>query len=118
VTHTHLDHWDNAARDYLPKGMLLFVQDEKDAAAILAAGFSDVRVLSTDTDFDGVALTKTPGQHGSDEAMQKIGGWLGTVCGGWSSGTPTRRPCTSPGTPSGTGTSRRASGSTRPTSSS
>ncbi len=81
VTHTHLDHWDDAARDSLPKDTPLFVQNEKDATAIRAAGLTDVRVLSADTDFDGVNLTKTPGQHGSDEAMQKIGARLGTVCG-------------------------------------
>jgi L-ascorbate metabolism protein UlaG (beta-lactamase superfamily) len=81
VTHTHLDHWDDTAKDSLPKGMPLFVQHEKDATAIQAAGFTDVRILSADTDFDGVALIKTPGQHGSDEAMQKIGARLGTVCG-------------------------------------
>jgi L-ascorbate metabolism protein UlaG (beta-lactamase superfamily) len=81
VTHTHLDHWDDTARDSLPKDMPLFVQHEKDAAAIQAVGFTDVRILSTDTDFDGITLIKTPGQHGSDEAMEKIGDRLGAVCG-------------------------------------
>lgn len=81
VTHTHLDHWDDTAKASLPKGMPLFAQDEKDATAIRATGFTDVRVLSAETGFDGVTLTKTPGQHGSDEAMEKIGDRLGAVCG-------------------------------------
>jgi len=81
VTHTHLDHWDAAAKDSLPKDLPVFAQDEKDATDIRAAGFVDVRVLSADTAFYGVTLIKTPGQHGSDVAMEKIGDRLGTVCG-------------------------------------
>jgi L-ascorbate metabolism protein UlaG (beta-lactamase superfamily) len=81
VTHTHLDHWDDAAKDALPKDLPIFAQDEKDATDIRAAGFVDVRVLSADTAFDGVTLIKTPGQHGSDVAMEKIGDRLGTVSG-------------------------------------
>ena len=81
VTHTHLDHWDDAAKDSLPKGLPVFAQDEKDATDIRAAGFADVRVLSAETVFDGITLIKTPGQHGSDEAMEMIGDRLGTVCG-------------------------------------
>jgi L-ascorbate metabolism protein UlaG (beta-lactamase superfamily) len=81
VTHTHLDHWDDAAKSVLPKGMLIFTQDENDAAEIRAAGFSNIRILSEDTDFDGITLIKTPGQHGSDEALEKLGHILGQVCG-------------------------------------
>jgi L-ascorbate metabolism protein UlaG (beta-lactamase superfamily) len=81
VTHTHLDHWDDAAKDALPKDLPVLAQDEKDATDIRAAGFADVRVLSAETVFDGVTLIKTPGQHGSDEAMGKIGDRLGAVCG-------------------------------------
>jgi L-ascorbate metabolism protein UlaG (beta-lactamase superfamily) len=81
VTHTHLDHWDAAARDALPKAIPLFAQDEKDAAAIRAAGFTDVRILGAATGFGGITLTRTPGQHGSDEAMRAIGARLGSVCG-------------------------------------
>jgi L-ascorbate metabolism protein UlaG (beta-lactamase superfamily) len=117
VTHTHLDHWDDTAKDSLPKGLPLFAQNEQDATAMQAAGFTDVRILSANTDFDGVTLIKTPGQHGSDEAMRKIGARLGTVCGVVFRH-PDEKPCISPGIPSGTGTSRRALGSTRPASSS
>lgn len=81
VTHTHLDHWDDAAKGLLPKDILIYAKDEKDAAEIRAAGFSDVRILAESTDFHGVTLIKTPGQHGSDLAMAAMGGVLGEVCG-------------------------------------
>ena len=34
VTHTHLDHWDDAAQQLLPKDLPLFVQNESDAEII------------------------------------------------------------------------------------
>ncbi|MXQ13938.1 MBL fold metallo-hydrolase [Microvirga makkahensis] len=81
VTHTHLDHWDEAAKNLIPKGMLVLVQNEMDAAAIQAAGFSNTRILTDNTTFDGITLIKTPGRHGSDEAYAAIRDRLGEVCG-------------------------------------
>lgn len=81
VTHIHLDHWDDAAARLIPKAMPLFAQSEKDAARFREAGFRLVTVLGDETDFAGITLSKTPGQHGSDEAMAKLGDRLGEVCG-------------------------------------
>src|SRR5699024_9481016 len=46
VTHTHLDHWDEAAQKLLPKDIPLFVQNQADAVLIRGQGFENVRVLS------------------------------------------------------------------------
>ncbi|MBB3139680.1 MBL fold metallo-hydrolase [Halomonas organivorans] len=82
VTHTHEDHWDDTARQHIPKDKPLFVQNEQDAEAIRAEGFSDVRVLGVDSDFAGISLIKTSGQHGSDAIMASPAGeLLGEVCG-------------------------------------
>lgn len=81
VTHTHPDHWDDAARTQVPKHLPLFVQHQADADLIRSQGFSDVRLLADDTVFNGVSLTKTPGQHGTDAAMEVIGDFLGEVSG-------------------------------------
>lgn len=81
VTHTHPDHWDEAAVELVPKHLPLFAQHEKDAALIRSQGFRDVRVLSEDTAFGGVSLIKTPGQHGTDQALQAAKEVLGDVCG-------------------------------------
>lgn len=67
VTHTHLDHWDDAAQKALPKDIPLFVQNLADALMIRGQGFTNVRVLSYKAEFDGVTLSKTGGQHGTDE---------------------------------------------------
>lgn len=66
VTHTHLDHWDEAAQQQIPKNLPVFVQNEADAKTIRGQGFQDVRVLKDSTTFKGVTLRKTGGQHGSD----------------------------------------------------
>lgn len=46
-----------------------------------AAGFTDVRVLTGNPEFEGVKLIKAPGQHGSDECLQAAYDRLGEVCG-------------------------------------
>lgn len=82
VSHTHLDHWDAAAKRLLPKTMPVFAQNEADAQAIRKDGFTDVRVLGSATEFQGVRLTRTGGQHGSDAMMASpAGALLGQVSG-------------------------------------
>lgn len=66
VTHTHTDHWNEAAQRRIPKTMPVFVQNETDAKTIRGQGFKDVRVLESTATFNGVTLSKTGGQHGSD----------------------------------------------------
>lgn len=81
VTHTHLDHWDDAAKQSLPKNLPLFAQNEADAQSIRKDGFTNVRVLGKDTVFNGTRLSITAGQHGSDQAMAVAGELLGKVMG-------------------------------------
>jgi L-ascorbate metabolism protein UlaG (beta-lactamase superfamily) len=61
----------------------LIVQNEADAKIIRAQGFTDVRVLYENTVFEGVSLTKTGGQHGTDEmyASSPLAEALGSAMG-------------------------------------
>lgn len=83
VTHTHLDHWDDAAQELLPKDLPLFVQNAADAEIIGGQGFTDVRILDDHAEFGGVTLTKTGGQHGTDEmyATPQVAQALGEAMG-------------------------------------
>lgn len=81
ITHTHLDHWDDVAKQLLPKSIPIFVQNEQDAASVREDGFTDVRVLGSGTMFNGTRLVRTGGQHGTDAHMAKLGAVLGTVSG-------------------------------------
>jgi L-ascorbate metabolism protein UlaG (beta-lactamase superfamily) len=77
VTHLHLDHWDDAAKEALPKEIKIFAQNEENATEIRNAGFQNVEVLHEDTVFEGIQLIKTKGEHGRGEIL-KI---AGLVCG-------------------------------------
>ncbi|WP_174824665.1 MBL fold metallo-hydrolase [Pseudomonas sp. SST3] len=83
VTHTHLDHWDDAAQQLVPKNLPLFVQNESDAKIIRDQGFQDVRVLEDGAEFGGVTLSKTGGQHGTDKmyADPQLANSLGEAMG-------------------------------------
>lgn len=72
VTHTHIDHWDDAAQKMLPKPMPIFVQDATDAATIRGQGFTDVRIMTSDTQFKGVQMSRTGGHHGEGPVLRAI----------------------------------------------
>ncbi|MBD8735371.1 MBL fold metallo-hydrolase [Sphingomonas sp. CFBP 13706] len=72
VTHTHIDHWDEAAQKKLPKAMPIFVQNATDAATIRGQGFTDVRIMAADTSFRGVQLSRTGGHHGSEALVRVV----------------------------------------------
>lgn len=59
VTHTHDDHWDEAAIAAIPKTLPVYVQHDADAQLLRGQGFRDIRLLSEDSAFADVALVKT-----------------------------------------------------------
>ncbi|MCY8105421.1 MBL fold metallo-hydrolase [Bacillus mojavensis] len=77
VTHLHYDHWDETAKEVLPKNIKLFSQNEEDATEIRNSGFKNVEVLTKDTVFEGIQLIKTKGEHGRGEILKLAG----LVCG-------------------------------------
>ncbi|PJG84791.1 MBL fold metallo-hydrolase [Conservatibacter flavescens] len=84
VTHTHDDHWDKAAQELLPKNIPVFVQNAGDAKTIRSQGFTDVRVVGANTEFNGVKLSRVKGgQHGTDQmyALPQLAELLGDAMG-------------------------------------
>ncbi|WP_010530199.1 MBL fold metallo-hydrolase [Lentibacillus jeotgali] len=79
VTHLHLDHWDNVAKEVLPKEIKLFTQNEEDASEIKNSGFKNVEVLQEDTVFADIQLSKTKGEHGRGEILKVAGPVCGAV---------------------------------------
>lgn len=77
VTHLHLDHWDEKAQEVLPKDIKLFVQNAADQEAIEAAGFTEVEVLTEHTNYEGIQLIKTAGEHDRGPVLELAG----LVCG-------------------------------------
>lgn len=59
VTHTHMDPWDEAVQQLIPKTMMIYSQNEGDAALIRSQGFAHVRVLQDENPFvDGLTIYK------------------------------------------------------------
>ena len=79
LSHLHVDHWDNAAIEALPKSLKIFVQDDQDLNQVISAGFQDVEVLTENTTFKEIRLSKTQAQHGSGEVLKMAGNVVGLV---------------------------------------
>ncbi|ELZ29684.1 beta-lactamase [Halosimplex carlsbadense 2-9-1] len=78
VTHRHTDHWDDRAIETLAADIPLFCQPEE-AEEFEAEGFTDVRPVDDEAEFDGVALHRTPGQHGHGQLAEEMGPVSGFV---------------------------------------
>lgn len=78
VTHTHRDHWDEAARERLASDQRLFCQPAA-LADIQAQGFLNAQAIPDVQEWDGLRLTRTGGQHGTGEVGQKMGPVSGFV---------------------------------------
>lgn len=81
VTHLHEDHWDEEAQKVLPKSLPIYAQNQADAEVIRGQGFTDVRLVSATSSFNGVQLIKTGGRHGTEAHYAAIGKLLGEACG-------------------------------------
>ena len=77
VSHLHYDHWDKEAANTLLKGIKIFVQDERDKLKIEKSGFTNVEILTENSSFGEIKLSKTKAQHGKGYIL-KIAGF---VCG-------------------------------------
>lgn len=84
LTHTHTDHWDEAAQQQVPKTMMIYTQNHSDADLIRSQGFLNVQVLQEANAFvEGLTIYKTDGQHGSNAlyADKVMADLLGDACG-------------------------------------
>ena len=78
VTHTHVDHFDEAAAERLSPDLPVFCQPP-DVDEIRDSGFRDVRPVDRTASFDGVTLTRTGGRHGHDDLADDMGPVSGFV---------------------------------------
>ncbi len=81
ITHTHEDHFDQAAKEQLPKDIKMFMQDEQDAELAKELGFTNIEVMEEEVgiDFNGVELTEVDGRHGHGETAKLMGNVMGIV---------------------------------------
>ncbi len=71
VTHTHRDHFDDAAAALVPKHLPLFCQPE-DEAKLRALGFMDARPVVDAVRWEGIEISRTAGRHGTGEIGKRM----------------------------------------------
>ena len=77
LSHLHFDHWDKEAVNTLPKGIKIFVQDQADKLKIENSGFTNVEILTENSPFGEIKLSRTKAQHGKGYMLRLAG----FVCG-------------------------------------
>ncbi len=77
VSHVHRDHFDDGARQFLPKDIPLFCPPEY-AEQIRQDGFSEVTAIEDGLVWEGIRISRTPGIHAGNKKWQDI---LGPVSG-------------------------------------
>jgi L-ascorbate metabolism protein UlaG (beta-lactamase superfamily) len=78
VTHTHRDHWDDAAIQLVPKDLPLFCQPE-DLAKMAATYFVNAAPVQHERHWSKIRITRTGGQHGTGDigkAMAPVSGFV------------------------------------------
>jgi L-ascorbate metabolism protein UlaG (beta-lactamase superfamily) len=77
VSHLHYDHWDKEAVNTLNKDIKIFVQDQADKSKIEKSGFTNVEILTENSSFGDIKLSRTKAQHGKGYILRIAG----LVCG-------------------------------------
>jgi L-ascorbate metabolism protein UlaG (beta-lactamase superfamily) len=78
VTHTHRDHWDDAAIQSVPKDLPLFCQPQ-DLGKMEATHFLNAAAVETERHWSKICITRTHAQHGTGEigkAMAPASGYI------------------------------------------
>ena len=76
VSHLHTDHFDDVAKEVVPKHLPLICQPG-DETVIRAAGFTDVRPLTDIQEWQGLTFTRREGSHGLGPVVEKMGPVMG-----------------------------------------
>ena len=71
VTHTHRDHWDDAAIQLVPKDLPLLCQPE-DVQKMEAVHFANVSAVHDMKHWSHICVTRTPAQHGTGEIARAM----------------------------------------------
>jgi L-ascorbate metabolism protein UlaG (beta-lactamase superfamily) len=71
VTHTHRDHWDDAATEAVPKHLPILCQPE-DEAKFRDWKFTDVRPIAVSLAWKATVITRTGGRHGTGDIGKRM----------------------------------------------
>ncbi|QRR03190.1 MBL fold metallo-hydrolase [Dyadobacter sandarakinus] len=78
LTHLHNDHWDERARELLPKDITLYTPPEY-ANIVREQGFTSVVAIDDQVTIDELQIKRTDGHHGTGEIEKMLGSVSGYV---------------------------------------
>lgn len=78
VTHLHLDHFDDEAKNNLNPSLPLFAQFT-DSAALSQSPFTNVSLVDEKAEYHGTSIIRTEGKHGPDHLLGDLGHVSGFV---------------------------------------
>jgi L-ascorbate metabolism protein UlaG (beta-lactamase superfamily) len=78
LSHLHIDHFDPLAQELLPKDLPVFCQPG-DEERIAAMGFTNITPIAASVTWQGITITRTAGQHGTGEWIEKMGNVSGFI---------------------------------------
>jgi len=78
LSHLHIDHFDPAAEEMLPKDIPIFCQPG-DEERLKKKGFQLVTPVDPPVEWQGIKVTRTQGQHGTGSVGEKMGNVSGYV---------------------------------------
>ncbi|MGK9389626.1 hypothetical protein C6Y01_16310 [Bacillus sp. NMCC46] len=79
LTHLHVDHFDDEAKQKLAQDQPIYTQSENDKKEVEEAGFQHVTCIEDEIDICGVHIKRTGGQHGTGETAKRMGQVSGFV---------------------------------------
>ena len=78
ISHLHKDHFDEAARELIPKDMPIFCQPG-DRIRITASGFTTISEIPFSEEINRIKITRTGGKHGRGEIEKHMGNVSGFI---------------------------------------
>ena len=60
ITSTHPEHFDETAKNVLPKSIPVFVPDVMALESLKSAGFTNITIMEKETPLDNIAFSRTP----------------------------------------------------------
>lgn len=78
ISHLHKDHFDPVAQTLLPKDLPVFCQPG-DELRLAELGFQAVTPIEETVVWQGISLTRTPGQHGTGAWAKRLGHVAGFI---------------------------------------
>ena len=79
LTHAHIDHYDNAAKQLIPKNMPWYVQPADLDSVAVKDYFINTTVIDDSLSINGITIIRISGNHGRGQLAQMMGASSGYI---------------------------------------